>query len=113
MLAVMHIIACNCIVPMAFTLIVLFTSQELWALFDFVHFGSLLGTARTFKMEFDTPITRSREKDATAGERRLGQEMAESLKRIIAPYFLRRTKAEVEKKKAQAEGSDTNERVLQ
>ena len=32
--------------------------KELWALFDFVHQGSLLGTQRTFKMEFDNPITR-------------------------------------------------------
>ena len=37
----------------------------------------------------------AREKDATIGDKRLGMEMAESLKRIIAPYFLRRTKAEV------------------
>lgn len=32
-----------------------------------------------------------------AGERVLGEKMAESLKRIIAPYLLRRTKAEVKK----------------
>ncbi|CAC5377538.1 ERCC6L [Mytilus coruscus] len=69
--------------------------KELWALFDFVHQGSLLGTARTFKMEYENPITRARERDATVGERKLGQEMATSLKKIIAPYFLRRTKAEV------------------
>ena len=37
----------------------------------------------------------ARERDATVGERKLGQEMAESLKKIMAPYFLRRTKAEV------------------
>ncbi|XP_069136028.1 DNA excision repair protein ERCC-6-like [Argopecten irradians] len=72
--------------------------KELWALFDFVHKGTLLGTARTFKMEYDTPITRARERDATAGERKLGMMMADSLKKIIAPYFLRRTKAEVAKK---------------
>ncbi|XP_060070138.1 DNA excision repair protein ERCC-6-like [Ylistrum balloti] len=72
--------------------------KELWALFDFVHKGALLGTARTFKMEYDTPITRARERDATAGERHLGMMMADSLKNIIAPYFLRRTKAEVAKK---------------
>ncbi|XP_046330563.2 DNA excision repair protein ERCC-6-like [Haliotis rufescens] len=73
--------------------------RELWALFDFVHQGQLLGTARTFKMEYENPIIRSRERDATAGERRLGQEMAESLKKIIEPFFLRRTKAEVTDKK--------------
>ncbi|XP_046557088.1 LOW QUALITY PROTEIN: DNA excision repair protein ERCC-6-like [Haliotis rubra] len=77
--------------------------RELWALFDFVHQGQLLGTSRTFKMEYENPIIRSRERDATAGERRLGQEMAESLKKIIEPYFLRRTKAEVTDKKNQGE----------
>ncbi|XP_013379638.1 DNA excision repair protein ERCC-6-like [Lingula anatina] len=69
---------------------------EMWALFDYVQQGALLGTARTFKMEFDNPITRSRAKDATMGEKRLGAEMAETLRKIIAPYFLRRTKAEVQ-----------------
>ncbi|XP_050410492.1 DNA excision repair protein ERCC-6-like [Patella vulgata] len=73
--------------------------KELWSLFDFAHHGTLLGTARTFKMEFDTPITRSREKDATVYEKRLGSEMSEALKKIISPYFLRRTKAEVTRKK--------------
>ncbi|XP_064613220.1 DNA excision repair protein ERCC-6-like [Liolophura sinensis] len=80
--------------------------QELWALFDFVHHGALLGTSRTFKMEYDTPITRARERDATAGEKRLGSEMAESLKRIISPFFLRRTKAEVTAKGGDKENDD-------
>ena len=39
------------------------------------------------------------------GERRLGEQMAESLKRIIAPYLLRRTKAEV---KADARARDND-----
>ena len=32
--------------------------KEMWALFDWTHQGTLLGTARTFGMEFDTPIWR-------------------------------------------------------
>ncbi|XP_041348992.1 DNA excision repair protein ERCC-6-like [Gigantopelta aegis] len=72
--------------------------RELWALFDFVHQGSLLGTSRTFKMEYENPITRSREKDATNHDKKLGEEMAQSLKKIIEPYFLRRTKDEVQAK---------------
>lgn len=32
--------------------------QEMWSLFDFVHQGTSLGTARTFKMEYENPITR-------------------------------------------------------
>jgi len=37
----------------------------------------------------------AREKDATVGEKKLGLEMAETLKEMITPFFLRRTKAEV------------------
>ncbi|XP_060593445.1 DNA excision repair protein ERCC-6-like, partial [Ruditapes philippinarum] len=82
--------------------------KELWSLFDFVHQGSLLGLQKTFKMEFENPITRAREKDATVGEKKLGLEMAESLKKIIAPYFLRRTKAEVkEREKASKDEPDS------
>ncbi|KAH9512905.1 DNA excision repair protein ERCC-6-like [Bulinus truncatus] len=71
--------------------------KEMWSLFDYVHQGSLLGTLRTFKMEFETPIIRARERDSTAVEKKLGQEMSEILKKIIKPYFLRRTKAEVQR----------------
>jgi len=39
------------------------------------------------------------------GERRLGEQMAESLKKIISPYLLRRTKAEV-KAASRARGED-------
>ncbi|KAK3084061.1 hypothetical protein FSP39_007454 [Pinctada imbricata] len=59
-----------------------------------------------------TPIQnnlRARERDATAGERKLGMEMAESLKKIIAPYFLRRTKAEVTEKGIKKENSENPE----
>ena len=52
----------------------------------------------------------AREKDATVGEKRLGMEMAESLKRIIAPYFLRRTKAEVQDQEDK-ENEDPNKAV--
>ncbi|XP_004592813.2 DNA excision repair protein ERCC-6-like [Ochotona princeps] len=74
--------------------------QELWSLFDFACQGSLLGTLKTFKMEYETPITRAREKDATPGEKALGLKISENLMTIIKPYFLRRTKEEVQKKKS-------------
>ncbi|XP_073321471.1 DNA excision repair protein ERCC-6-like [Pagrus major] len=73
--------------------------KEMWALFDFACQGTLLGTAKTFKTEYENPITRAREKDATPGEKALGSRMSENLMAIIKPYFLRRTKAEVQKKK--------------
>ncbi|XP_030161313.2 DNA excision repair protein ERCC-6-like [Lynx canadensis] len=74
--------------------------QELWSLFDFACQGSLLGTLKTFKMEYENPITRAREKDATQGEKALGFKISENLMTIIKPYFLRRTKEEVQKKKS-------------
>ncbi|KAK9521977.1 hypothetical protein VZT92_018478 [Zoarces viviparus] len=84
--------------------------KEMWALFDFACHGTLLGTAKTFKTEYENPITRAREKDATPGEKALGSRMSENLMNIIQPYFLRRTKAEVQKNKIdreQQEGKDS------
>ncbi|XP_010201063.2 DNA excision repair protein ERCC-6-like [Colius striatus] len=69
--------------------------REMWSLFDFACQGSLLGTAKTFKMEYENPITRAREKDATLGEKALGLKMSENLMTIIKPYFLRRTKEDI------------------
>ncbi|KAJ0019117.1 hypothetical protein NQD34_006686 [Periophthalmus magnuspinnatus] len=71
--------------------------REMWALFDFACQGALLGTAKTFKVEYENPITRAREKDATPGEKALGSRMSENLMARIKPHFLRRTKAEVQK----------------
>lgn len=69
--------------------------QELWALFNFTHQGTLVGSLTTFKRQYEIPINRARERDATAGERLLGTEIATQLRKLIQPYFLRRTKAEV------------------
>ncbi|XP_055054942.2 DNA excision repair protein ERCC-6-like isoform X1 [Misgurnus anguillicaudatus] len=73
--------------------------REMWALFDFACQGSLLGTSKTFKTEYENPITRAREKDATPGEKALGLRISQNLMDIIKPYFLRRTKADVQDKK--------------
>ncbi|KAM6124800.1 DNA excision repair protein ERCC-6-like [Phoenicopterus ruber ruber] len=69
--------------------------QEMWSLFDFACQGSLLGTAKTFRMEYENPITRARQKDATPGEKALGLKISENLMTIIKPYFLRRTKEDI------------------
>lgn len=74
--------------------------QEMWSLFDFACQGSLLGTAKTFRMEYENPITRAREKDATLGEKALGLKISENLMTIIKPYFLRRTKEDIKKSHA-------------
>ncbi|XP_063793111.1 DNA excision repair protein ERCC-6-like [Pseudophryne corroboree] len=73
--------------------------HEMWALFDFACQGTLLGTSKTFKMEYENPITRAREKDSTPGEKALGLKISENLMKIIQPYFLRRTKNDVQSKK--------------
>ncbi|KAL0994290.1 hypothetical protein UPYG_G00120280 [Umbra pygmaea] len=73
--------------------------REMWALFDFACQGALLGTSKTFKTEYENPITRAREKDATPGEKALGLKISENLMTIINPFFLRRTKADVQRKK--------------
>ncbi|XP_069504737.1 DNA excision repair protein ERCC-6-like [Ambystoma mexicanum] len=84
--------------------------QEMWALFDFACQGTLLGTLKTFKMEYENPITRAREKDATAGEMALGFKMAENLTELITPFFLRRTKAEIDNNRMSTNGkSGTHE----
>ncbi|KAJ1101518.1 hypothetical protein NDU88_006585 [Pleurodeles waltl] len=74
--------------------------REMWALFDFACKGTLLGTSKTFKMEYENPITRAREKDSTPGEKALGLKISENLMNIIKPYFLRRTKEDIEKSRA-------------
>uniref|UniRef100_F7F5D7 DNA excision repair protein ERCC-6-like n=1 Tax=Monodelphis domestica TaxID=13616 RepID=F7F5D7_MONDO len=83
---------------------------ELWSLFDFACQGSLLGTSKTFKMEYENPIIRAREKDATIGEKALGFKISENLMTLIKPYFLRRTKEDVQKKSANNKQSSLPEK---
>lgn len=83
--------------------------REMWALFDFVCEGTLLGTSRTFKQEYENPIVRARERDASAYEKRIGMEMSESLRKLIAPHFLRRTKAMVLEDKKENTGRDVTD----
>jgi hypothetical protein len=56
---------------------------ELWNLFQFINPG-LLGSYETFQWRFATPIERDRDRDA---RRRL--------QRLVQPFMLRRTKAQV------------------
>lgn len=60
---------------------------ELWNLFRFLNPG-LLGTSDQFNLRFAGPIERAQDKRAEAGARL-------RLKRLIAPFILRRTKAQV------------------
>ncbi|XP_066570740.1 DNA excision repair protein ERCC-6-like [Amia ocellicauda] len=83
--------------------------REMWALFDFACQGSLLGTSKTFKSEYENPIIRAREKDATPGEKALGLKISENLMAIINPYFLRRTKHDIQTKKQGLKVDDGND----
>ncbi|XP_047126426.1 DNA excision repair protein ERCC-6-like isoform X1 [Hydra vulgaris] len=69
--------------------------SELWALFDYTQKGTLLGTEKTFKMEFENPIIKAREKGATPYQQDYGNQLSIKLREIIAPFFLRRTKDEI------------------
>ena len=49
----------------------------------------------------------ARERDASAYEKRIGNEMSESLRKLIEPHFLRRTKAMVlQNNKTETDGVD-------
>nr|CAB3243372.1 DNA excision repair protein ERCC-6-like [Phallusia mammillata] len=67
--------------------------RDLWALMDWVTQGTVLGTQKTFKSNYEQPIERARQRDACAAEIQLGNSMAESLRKLTEPYILRRTKA--------------------
>jgi SNF2 family DNA or RNA helicase len=60
---------------------------ELWNLFRFINPG-LLGTSDQFNLRFAGPIERAQDKRAEAGAR-------SRLRRLIQPFILRRTKAQV------------------
>jgi len=68
---------------------------EVWSLFDFVCQGRVLGDRKTFKREFADKIIAGTDRKATERERQLGAKLAEQLRSIIAPYFLRREKKDV------------------
>lgn len=54
----------------------------------------LLGSMATFRAEYQNPINASREVHATSEEKKYGSLIAENLRKLIEPYFLRRMKDE-------------------
>ncbi|KAL0477736.1 DNA excision repair protein [Acrasis kona] len=70
---------------------------EMWALYDYIFLGDLLGSQKTFKMEYERDIVRSTHRDATNYEKVQGNNLSISLNKKIKPYFMRRTKADVVK----------------
>ncbi|EGG17499.1 SNF2-related domain-containing protein [Cavenderia fasciculata] len=69
--------------------------KELWSLFDWVCNGTLLGSIRSFSMHFQNPILRAHISDSSFNEKKMGSAVAESLRQLIAPHFLRREKKDV------------------
>ncbi|GIL73031.1 hypothetical protein Vretifemale_3267 [Volvox reticuliferus] len=67
---------------------------ELHSLFDITTNG-LLGDARTFKKNYERPITKGLDKEATARDRQTGAAIAAELRSRLEPYFLRREKKDV------------------
>ncbi|GJQ84413.1 hypothetical protein Trydic_g3886 [Trypoxylus dichotomus] len=68
--------------------------QELWSLFDFIC-PSLLGTLEVFTEHFSIPIMHGGYANATSVQEATALLMASTLKNMITPYLLRRSKDEV------------------
>ncbi|GIL42937.1 hypothetical protein Vafri_760 [Volvox africanus] len=68
--------------------------MELHSLFDVTTTG-LLGDARTFRKNYENPITKGLDKEATARERQTGAAIAAELRNRLEPFFLRREKKDV------------------
>ena len=71
------------------------TLAEIWALYDYVTDGELFGSYDEFKRKFELPITKASDRDATAEDKQLGDQLAEELRCLTRPFFLRREKKDV------------------
>uniref|UniRef100_A0A7S1IQI0 RanBP-type and C3HC4-type zinc finger-containing protein 1 n=1 Tax=Eutreptiella gymnastica TaxID=73025 RepID=A0A7S1IQI0_9EUGL len=81
--------------------------DELWALFNFVSKGRILGSRAEFKRSWADPIARSHERDATDAEKELGEALGSELRDMYQPYFLRRDKQIVLDQSGQAQSSSS------
>jgi DNA excision repair protein ERCC-6-like len=69
--------------------------MEMWALYDYIFEGLLLGPSRIFSIEFAKRIEKGNHQDASAFEKKVGIQASDKLKEIVGPYFLRREKGKV------------------
>ncbi|EFA07002.2 DNA excision repair protein ERCC-6 [Tribolium castaneum] len=69
--------------------------QELWSLFDFTNPG-MLGNLATFMEHFNNPIVQGGFANATPMQEATALSVATTLKTLITPYLLRRSKNEVQ-----------------
>jgi hypothetical protein len=79
--------------------------KELWTIYNWVMRGELLGGYTQFKERYELPITNARKKDASDVQKKRGTLLAEDLRKMYAPFFLRRTKTEVMSKRSSLTGS--------
>ncbi|KAI8922386.1 SNF2 family N-terminal domain-containing protein [Powellomyces hirtus] len=75
--------------------------EELWTLFDYVSDGRLLSTKRNFMKHFGKPIKKGEARDATPEEKQVGNKIAEALRDLISPFFIRREKTSLLAEKPQ------------
>lgn len=66
--------------------------RELWCIMDWACQGKLLGDRKSFETEFEDRIIRGSDKNGSDFEKELGNKIAESLRKLIAPHILRREK---------------------
>ncbi|KAJ3188287.1 DNA excision repair protein ERCC-6-like [Gaertneriomyces sp. JEL0708] len=66
--------------------------EELWSLFDYVCNGNLLSSKRKFMTHFGNHIRKGEARDATPEDKEMANKVAEALRSLISPYFLRREK---------------------
>ncbi|RZC35270.1 DNA excision repair protein ERCC-6-like [Asbolus verrucosus] len=69
--------------------------QELWSLFDFTNPG-MLGNLTTFMEHFNNPIVQGGFINATPMQEATALSVATTLKNVITPFLLRRSKNEVQ-----------------
>ncbi|KAF2075926.1 hypothetical protein CYY_002774 [Polysphondylium violaceum] len=86
--------------------------RELWSLFDWVCQGTLLGTIRHFTSNFEKAILKSHHSDSSQSEKKIGSAIAENLRNIISPYFLRREKKDVFNTTNKNNGRANNDKAL-
>jgi SNF2 family DNA or RNA helicase len=67
-------------------------NKELWALFDWVTRGKLLGKQRTFSKQYAIPIQRGRNKDATESNLLTAEQKNKQLQTALEPHLLQRLK---------------------
>lgn len=64
--------------------------SEYYSLFDFANPG-LLGTPSEFRRNFETPILRGRDADATEKERQISDDKVAEFWGIVSKFTIRRT----------------------